>query len=373
MTHPPSRAVGLIYLIFSILYGTLFTRLPEIQAFLQIDQNQIGIALLAMSIGAFLFTPTTSWLLSHWSMGKTLILGMTLLSVAFVIPSITTSYSLFAISMLILGMTNGWINVGVNAAATGVEKKYGVNIMTTCHGMYSIGGVIGAISAGVIASLNVPLSFHLLGIIVIVFIFLLSFKDVINQLPNESRSGPLFALPGRPLLKLSLIALLIVLTEVAIMDWCSIYLRNDMKTNAFITGLGFAGFSFSMAIGRLQGDQLRETWGNKKILLIGIPVALFGICLAAFSSWVSLVILGFTLAGLGFSCSVPLLYASSVKAEGVSPAMGVAAIATAGIIGIIIGRPGMGFIAEQWNLATGFGILAILTVFAFIVIWRTEF
>lgn len=52
--------------------------------------------------------------------------------------------------------------------------------------------------------------------------------------------------------------------EGCVADWSALYLRESLNGTKAIAGIGFAGFSIAMALGRFNGDTLIPKIGNKK-------------------------------------------------------------------------------------------------------------
>jgi MFS family permease len=78
----------------------------------------------------------------------------------------------------------------------------------------------------------------------------------------------------------------------------------------------------------------------------------------------ALAVLGFTIVGLGFSTVVPLLFSAAAKMPGLAPGTGIAAVASAGVVGFLIGPPLIGFIGEHFGLGTGLGLVSVLALIA---------
>ena len=64
-------------------------------------------------------------------------------ALSFIPPLLVTGFTNLIITLFIVGIANGFITVVVNAAATTVEIRYMRSIMSSCHGMFSIGGIVG--------------------------------------------------------------------------------------------------------------------------------------------------------------------------------------------------------------------------------------
>ncbi|MEM9917166.1 MAG: MFS transporter [Bacteroidota bacterium] len=366
-------ALGLCYVGMSVLYGTLFARFPEWLDAIEVQKAEFGLSLLSMSIGALVFAPITSWLILRFRVGPTLLVGMLLMSISFITPVLAKSFEMLLLAMFLLGMTTTWINVAVNAAASTVEKRDKTSILAMCHGMFSIGGVIGAVSAGLIASLGISILTHLsiLALLSILTIWWIR-RPMLNLAHEGATQSRQLQWPTLPVLKLSVIAFFIVMGEVAVMDWSTIHLQH-LKSSPFVMGLGFAGYSLSMAIGRLNGDALIPAIGPRKLVSVGILIGVLGMALAALFPHIPAALAGFTLVGLGFSCVIPTLYGASARVAKNNPAIGITAIATAGILGVLFGRPMLGYIAEYWGLQFGFALLAVFSIIAALFCRFTRF
>jgi hypothetical protein len=72
-------------------------------------------------------------------------------------------------------------------------------------------------------------------------------------------------------------------------------------------------------------------------------------------------LVGFALVGLGFANVVPVLFSAAGKVPGVTPAHGIAAVSSMGVLGMMAGPPLIGVIAEHVSLTAG---LATVVVFA---------
>src|SRR5690606_24446201 len=55
-----------------------------------------------------------------------------------------------AVALFIFGAAIGAVDVSMNAHAVLVQDRYGRNIMSSFHGMFSVGGLIGSIGLGLL-------------------------------------------------------------------------------------------------------------------------------------------------------------------------------------------------------------------------------
>ncbi len=362
--HPASVSVGLVFSTMSLLFASWIARIPEIQARLGIGEGALGFTLLGLSIGALSITPFSGWLLNKMQTGTAVIFSS--LITCGILPLIAFAPNVYVLAgvFVLLGMSNSFMNVAMNTAATAVEREHSVRIMSTCHGMYSLGGFVGAGSSGLMAAIGVPLEIHLTGLALLLTGMNLLLRPVLTSLPEGVRSGASFAMPSKALLGLCVIGFCIMMAEGAIADWSAIYLKNYLQSSAFAAGMGYAAFSFAMAGGRFYGDNIRHQFRPKKLVFAGSLTGAAGLTIAVVSPWAALAVLGFAIAGLGFSIVVPILFAEAAKAPGVSPGMGIATVVSAGTLGFLIGPPLIGMLGEVAGLGAGLTFVLLLTLAA---------
>lgn len=360
--HAPSFTIGISFLLLSMLMGTWVARIPDVQAGLLLTDGQLGISMIGLSLGALVGSGISNAILAKLATGKAAIISAIIFAMMMTLPAFAFDRWSLMGALALVGAANGFMNVAINTAATAIEKTHHVSIMSTCHGMYSVGGVIGAASSGWIASLGVPLHWHFTIMALIVIFMQYFLRYILLNMPDAETSGPKFILPKRALLLLAFLCFCIIMCESAIADWSAIYLKNNLESTSFIAGLGYAGFCFSMAIGRFSGDIIRVRWGVKRILQIGSLISVTGLLLLVATSHPIAGVLCFVLIGAGMSTMVPTVYGASAKVPGITPSAGITSVATAGIFGILFGRLLIGNISDLFGLNVALGLMAVLVL-----------
>ncbi len=365
------RAVGLVFFVLSLIFGAWVTRLPEIKETLELSERELGIALFFMPLGAITLLPFYSTLISKWGERKASIIGVMSLLLAILLPVWAPSYGWLMAGLYVLGLSMGLTDVAINAAAAEVEKQKSCQIMSASHGFFSLGGMVGAATSGIFIWLEVsPLQHLLFWSVFFALIIPFVAKHLLNAKEVQTKSKA-FQLPSRAVLGLALIAFCIMMSEGGITDWSTIYIREELLASPERAGLGFAGFSALMAIGRFLGDRLIMKYGAKRLMIVCCSISVLGLGLTVLHSE-TLAIAGFSLAGLGYSVVVPILFSRSAKVKGVTPSKGIASVASAGYIGLLVGPVVIGFIANDISLSGGFVFLMSLTGLALLMSLRTS-
>lgn len=366
-THPPSRAVGLVFAINSFMFGNWAARIPDVKDRLNLSEAQLGIALLGLSVGAMISMPFMGWLLSKRGAGHLSYLFVILYCLAMVPPVMATSLFWLTFFLVLVGLTNGATDIAMNAAAAAVEKKHKVSIMSTSHGMWSMGSMAGAGIAGYIAQKEINHPLHMAVASGVMIILAVSLITTLSKIRDENPGGKSFILPKGPILVLALITFCILIAEGSIADWSAVFIKNTTQGNKMQAALGYAGFSLAMTLGRFYGDSVIPKYGKGTILKVCGIIATIGLASAIVISNPVPAILGFTVAGLGFSLMIPVLFSAAATVKGVAPGTGIAMVATLGYVGFLIGPPVIGFIAEKANLNYGLGFVVLLTFIAVIL------
>jgi MFS family permease len=369
--HPvvPSRfswrwttiSVAWLFFTMSILLGSWLARLPEIQQKLGFSEGTLGLALLGLPIGALTGTQLAGRINARITTSKACFWSALLLCATVAIPPFSWSFWSFLLSLVLFGFADGWMNVAMNAAASTVEEKSGKAIMSSCHGMFSLGAMIGAITAGFAAEWGIPLHWHIPIMAILMGSLLFIIRPTLFRMPNTPIPPSKWSLPSGALITLALIASFAMVGEGAISDWSAIYLRKNLDSSLMVASWGFASFSLMMAIGRFSGDRIRQMISGMKLMRWGSLLGAFGLTMAVFAPGPGWAIAGFMLTGIGFSIVVPIVFGLAAK---IDPVNGISTIASVGIVGFLLAPTIIGFIGEFFGLQFAFGILAILALSA---------
>ena len=117
-----------------------------------------------------------------------------------------------------------------------------------------------------------------------------------------------------------------------------------------------------MAGGRFAGDWLTTRFGSGHIVRAGGGLVVLGIGLVLLSATPWIAIAGYGLVGAGVSCIFPLILSAAARTPGVTPGTGIAAMATAGYTGFLLGPPLIGSMAELITLRGALGVLGIFGI-----------
>lgn len=371
-THRQSLAIGMVFISVGFLFGNWATLIPYIKQKFDLDDAQLGLLLLSMPIGATVMNPFSTYFINRFGMLNTTIFGLILLVVTYILPVSFYYLPLVSAGLVLVGISLSVTNVAMNTCVTSLEHQYGINIMSTCHGMFSAGLMLGSITASILRGMKIEPIFQMTVIAVVITALVILIRPTILGIheekiideggDGETSLGAKFILPKGALLLMVLISLCTNVTEGTMADWTAVYMREIVHTDDYFIGWGLAGYSMFMSLGRFLGDALIPRFGGNAVLCVGGIIAALGIVLAIIFPYTITSILGFTLVGAGVSCGAPILYGSAARVPGMAKGAGLATLNTFSMGGFLVGPVLIGFISKSVNLPFAFSMVAVLAI-----------
>ena len=355
-------AAMLLFLLFGLVYGSWVSRIPAVQNGLSLNDAELGLSLLSMSVGSILAMPVTGLLLRRWG-NMWVVRGSTAL-LAFGLPFIITAGTQVQLTLvlLIFGIVFGTVDISANAYVVAMEHRLQRPMMSTMHGLFSVGGLIGAGITVVAAAQGLEAQPQFMAIALAVAVTALVLGQRLIEAGGRDTSAPVFVMPPRSLFGLGLFAFCVLLSEGAIADWSAVYLEDVLGANASIAASGYAAFSIAIAVCRFGGDPLIRRFGAPVIVRVGCLVAAVGMLVAIIGGTVPTTIGGFALVGAGLAAPFPTALGAAGRTPGMAPGMAIGAVATAGYAGLLTGPPIIGFISSAASLQTGLALVIALCI-----------
>jgi len=351
-------SVSTIFLLNGAGIGVWAAHVPLVQARAGIDTGVLGFLLLTIAGGAISAMPLSGWMAGRWGtravvIGSGLLFALTsalLMNVGGLVPLFLAAYA--------FGASNGVLDVAMNANASEVEAARGIPTMSSFHGFFSLGGLIGAALGGLLIGAGLGDGSGALAISVAIAIVVALCARRLLAVPPAPHSSH-FALPRGPALFLGLLGLLCFAVEGALVDWSALLLTERTQVDAASAALGYSAFSVTMAACRFAGDRLVLRFGPLRVMTVGGLGMFAGLMLAVVSTHFWLSALGFALIGLSAANVVPLIFAAAARMPGMSAGGGLATVATLGYAGLLMAPPLIGSIAAHTNIAVALGVLSL--------------
>ncbi len=353
-------ATASFFLLLGILFGTWVARIPAVQNQLGLSDGQLGIALLSMSIGAMLAMPSTGWLIHRWGNALVVRTAAMLLCCALPLLPLAPTMPWLMLALFVFGINFGLLDVSMNTQAVAVEEHFGRPMMSSFHGVFSVGGLTGAAAAGVLAGQGLAAFPHFLGVALALLLLAAVGGRSLPDVGARDSDAPAFALPSRAILGLGLLSFFVLIGEGAVADWSAVYLENALGSTAAVAALGYAAYSLGMAGMRFAGDALIARFGPAPVVRAGCLVAALGMGSAMLLGSIPAAIFGFGAVGLGLALAFPAALSAAGRTPGLASGAAIGAVATAGYSGLLLGPPLIGFISDNAGLRAGLALVALL-------------
>jgi len=345
----------------------LACRLPDLQHRLALDDAQLGTALMFCSFGA-LFGVANGGRLSSRQGSHRVVVG-TGLAFSSLIPLLAwaPSYAFLIAIFMMFGFCGATMDVAMNVNGVAVEKELPKPIMSSLHGMWSLGGFISAGIGWIVVRAGVSAFHHFLfgGLAMILLIGIAS-RFLLPAVPS-GEATPAFVLPDRPVLLIGLICLCAFLCEGAMGDWSAIYLRQVLHQEASFSTLGYFAFAFVMTSTRFFGDSILHHWGPSTTMRVGSAIALVGMAGGLLSGVPVPTIIGFACVGFGMATVAPIGFSLAGKVGGENPDHAISSVATMGYSAFLIGPAAIGWLAKATSLRAAMLVVVVLC-FAILVL-----
>lgn len=364
-THSRSLAIGVVFASVGFLFGNWVTWIPYVKEKYNLDDAQLGLLLLSLPLASTLSNPLSTLVINRFGIRNTTIVGLMGMSAVFSLPVNVPYLWMTSVALGLMGIGIAFTNVAMNTCVTTIERQDGIHIMSTSHGMFSAGGMVGSALASILMGFKIPPTLHIGAISIFVLALAMLVRPIIMSIHEEkmqSDGGAKFAWPNKVLMGMIAISLCTNITEGTMADWTAVYMRDVVKSNDFFMGWGFASYAFFMASGRFVGDALIPQYGSRKILVGGGLLASFGIFTAVFLPHTITAIIGFGLVGAGVSCGAPILYGSAARVPGMAKGAGLATMNTFSLAGFLAGPALIGVLSHEVNLSFAIGTVAVLAL-----------
>lgn len=353
-----------LFFLVGMAYASWGVHVPTVRDKFHLDAAWLSAALFALTGGSIAtMTVSGKWIARVGTRRACLVSGLAMAGCAALIL-IVPYYWLLLVVLAAFGGAMAALDVAMNAEASAVESALGRPIMSSLHGMFSIGGVAGAAAGGLLLSSGMTPASHLaLAALVSALMLCAACPSVLPHVPHDEhphasdsrvshwRSPALWALGA--------VALIALVAEGAMYDWAAVYMRDVVGATPALASAGYAAFSGAMAAGRFGGDAVRARFGAAQLVLVSASIACAGMIGALVLPFTGTALIGFAMMGLGLANMMPVLFAAAMRVKGVHAAEGIAHVAGVAYVGMLLGPVMIGGVAQLTSLPIGLSVVAL--------------
>lgn len=370
MSLSPARiAVSALFLANGLIAGFWSVLVPVIQKNLGIGESVMGLLILIGASAGFVGLLLSGLLIARLGSRPLAAISGLMLAPGLLILVQASQFNLAALFFVLLFLSLSVMDVAMNANGADVEQKQGKAMMSSFHGFWSMGAMIGAASGGFLLATIGQNGLAMAALLACSALVLAATPFLAQKRAPETETGitkSRFSLPGNlRVYVFGLLALAAFTAEGSVIDWSALYLRKELQAGVSLSGFAFAGFSLAMMVSRFSGDVLRQRFGAVALLQGSALLAIAGFMLSAASGSLALSICGFLLAGLGCANIVPVAFSAAASVPGVSSGTGIAIATMFGYFGLLCAPALLGSVGEAHGFAPVYLSFALVMVLVF--------
>jgi len=368
------NALMAAFLASGLLLATLVARLPSLRDELQLDHASVGL-LLCLSAGSFLSVSLSGHLVSRLGAANVMRLCAVLAGTSLALVGISAVLWhlpwLTGIFLFTQGLGIASWNVASNVQGAAMERSLGRVVMSTLHGFFSIGTVLGAGIGAAAAALQITIAAHyaVMGVLIGAIVLLGSryFGPDNSRAAHGSGQGSLGRAWREPqTILLGVLVLGMALAEGAAGDWVALALADGYGTTESTGALGYAVFVTAMTAMRLLGGDLILRFGRVVMIRVSAVLALMGLLLFSTGQSLPVAFAALGLWGIGVALTFPLAM-SAASDDPLHAAARVSVVSTIGYGAFLGGPPLLGLLANQIGLLPALSSISLLVVLALVL------
>jgi predicted MFS family arabinose efflux permease len=345
---------------FGAFWGAWGAALPAVQDHAQVDDGQLGVALLFIGAGALLSMRLAGSVLDRWG-APALPAALGAFAAAALLPGLATSAVALCAALLVLGAASGAVDVAINAEGVRSEAASERPVLSLAHGTFSACVVIGSLATGALRAAGAGAELVLAVVGAAVALAALALLAAPAAGGGIGRPDASLRHVPRALLVLGGLCALAFFVENAWQSWGAVHMESDLDASPALAALAPALFAGSAAAARFGGHGVAGRIRETTLLRAGAVVGAAGTLLAALAPVAGLALLGVAVAGAGISICAPILF--SLAGRGADERVRGAAVSivtTIAYLGFLVGPAVVGLLADATTLTASLAFVAVV-------------
>ena len=351
-------AVAVQFFLNGFIYASVIPRLPEITERLDIEIDVLGLVLTLAAVAGLLASFAAGLMIESFGSRLVMVGSAVVVALSFPIIGLATSAPLLLVGLAIWQAFDVGTDAAMNLQASRISESRAVPIMNRMHGMWSLGTVVGGLTAAGLSALGVGLDAHLVAVGVLLAaaqVFIYPNLLEADESANDSSSGRRQARGG--LVAMFVLGAAALVLELVPAEWSAFRLSEDLFTAEAVAALGFVSFTTGMVLGRLGGDWVEVRVSRASFDIGAVVVASVGVVVATFVDSPVVVLLAPSSAGVGVGVIIPAIYDSAARAA--RPGLALGSLSAGIRFGAIAAPVLVGVIAVRLNVGVAMALVAL--------------
>ena len=303
------RAIAAAFAVQGLVFISLTTRLPRFQDRWDLGELALSGVLLMMVLLAGAGSLVAERLAPRLDSAVVLRAGLLVVAVSVAVTVLAPTRPVFVVGLAAYGVGLGLVDATGNMQAVALEHRWGRVVLPSCHGAWTMGGIVGAVVTLVTG--DVPWS-------AVALVAALPLAATMAPYLRRDHGGPATAtdVPWRAIFTIGLALVVFYTVDTAAATWGPVYLDDVFDAPEDLVALATLPYLVASGVVRLAGDRLTEQVGAVRLVRVGAAIALVALTVVvAAPSW-PVAVLGFTLLGCGVAVVAPLSFSAAAALAG---------------------------------------------------------
>lgn len=356
-------AVSVAYSVQGLSLAILVTRIPTIKDRLGLSEAGLGLLLVLVPVMAGVGSALAGMLTARMHSSPVLRVAGPLVPLTVVAVGLAPGLSTTIAALVVFGVAIGVVDATMNMQAVSLQAAYGRPIISSCYAWFSLVSIAGALLAAASAATSLPLWVFFAGCAVVV----VPIQVVVGSwlLPDavvEAGADGHRAVPWLPIIVIGVALMCAYVLDSATQNWSAVYLTDALGSTESVAALGYAAYSLLLLMGRLAADRIDARTGPVRLVRAGAVLGLIAVAVIAAAPNEVVALVGFGLLGLAVAPMMPLAFVAAASHDPDATGRAVARVNIFNYVGVLLGAPLIGVIAEVSSLRVAFGVLAVACV-----------
>lgn len=335
-------ATALFFGCNGAVYGSIFSRLPEVVERYSLTPGLLGVVLVVPVFASLLGSAAGGRLVVRYGARQVSKLAVVFLAVSLGTMTVSPLLVGLVTALAVLGAADGVMDVAMNMHAVDLEIRAGRAVMQGLHAAWTAGALAAAFISGLVAG-TVPLVIHIAiaaTVLGLVGVSLPSWWEPVRiAIPRQPGGN------ARALGWIAVVAIAVSMAESVPLDWASVLVSEVFSASpglaAGATAIALAG----MLVGRVVGDRVIGRHGTRRTLVGFAGLTMAGALAVGIAPVAPLAYAALAVAGMGASVMFP----GMISIAGRINDDGVAAVTASARLGFMIGPIVTGAVAERFG------------------------
>ena len=363
---PGRVAVSTAFAVQGLSLAILVTRVPTIKDRFGLSDAGLGLLLVLVPVMAGVGSAIAGVLTSRMHSKPVLRVAGPLVPLSVVGVGLAQGMPSLVVALAVFGTAVGVVDATMNMQAVSLQAAYGRPVISSCYAWFSLVSILGALLAAAAAATDLPLwLFFALCALVAVPLQVVVGRFLLPDAVVGAEQGAQRSVPWLPVMVVGIALMCAYVLDSATQNWSAVYLTDALDSSESVAALGYAAYSLLLLIGRLVVDRLDARAGPVRLVRAAAVLGLIALVVVSVAPSPAIALVGFGLLGLAVAPMIPLAFVAAASHDPDATGRAVARVNILNYVGVLLGAPLVGIIAEVSSLRIAFGALGLACVAVF--------